>query len=277
MRGCIRDPGKALDETASSPPKSFKMPATSDTPQQPPRLTLAGILGLHLVPGIVFSGLLIWLSRVFTQYGLTSYLAELLLIPTCLLPMLVGIMLVWGKRSGAGFSLRRVIAYRAPGTLGDYIVWPVVIFACWALASLAIRPLSGCLEAWYLTWFPAQLGTHAIVSGVASAAPGQRQVTFVLAILLSGLLAPLVEEAYFRGFLLPRMKHLGWLAPVVSSFLFGLYHFFSPWGLPVIFVAFLPIAFVVQAKANFRIGVVVHAMFNLMGVFTLFDASSGAI
>ena len=137
-----------------------------------------------------------------------------------------------------------------------------------------IVPLSNHLEAWYLTWFPAQLGSHAIVRGVVSSTPLQRRVTLVLAIVLSGAVAPLVEEAYFRGFLLPRMKHLGWLAPVLSAFLFGLYHFFTPWSLPVIFVAFLPIAFVVQARHNFRIGVVVHAMFNLMGVLILFSSSS---
>ena len=112
-----------------------------------------------------------------------------------------------------------------------------------------------------------------MVSGVASSPPVQRRVTLVLAIFLSGLLAPVVEEAYFRGFLLPRMKHLGRLAPVLSALLFGVYHFFTPWSLPIIFVAFLPIACVVQARQNFRIGVVVHAMFNLVGVVTVFSSS----
>ena len=188
--------------------------------------------------------------------------------------MLVGIMLVSGRRAGSRLSLRSVITYRAPGRILDYVAWPVGLYLFWALASQAVRPMSGRLEAWYLGWFPAQLGTHALVRGVADAPPGQRHVTLVLAILLSGLLAPVLEEAYFRGFLLPRMSRLGRAAPVISAFLFGLYHFFAPWGLPVIFVAFLPIAFVVQAKENFRIGVVVHAMFNLTGALTLFLGST---
>jgi len=250
------------------------MPATVATAQDPPRLTALGILGFHLIPGALFSALLIFLSRVFIRHGLTAYLAELLLIPACLLPMLVGTILLSAKRPKPGISLRRAIGYCSPGTVGDYLGWPALLFFCWALASLAVVPASARLEAWYLTWFPAQLGSRALVSGVVSSSPAQRHVTLVLAILLSGLLAPLVEEAYFRGFLLPRMKHLGWRAPVLSAFLFGLYHFFSPWGLPVIFVAFLPVAFVVQAKQNFRIGLVVHAMFNLMGVFTVFSSSA---
>ncbi|MEV0111553.1 CPBP family intramembrane glutamic endopeptidase [Nocardia sp. NPDC050799] len=40
---------------------------------------------------------------------------------------------------------------------------------------------------------------------------------------------PLIEELYFRGFLLPRIAHLGGWAPVLSTVLFALYHFWSPW------------------------------------------------
>jgi len=238
-----------------------------------PRLALLEILGFHLLPGVVFSGLLIVVSRVFVEHGLTGYLAELLLIPACLVPMLAGIMLASAKRAGMGFSLRRVIAYRAPSPVWDSIGWPVLLVMCWGLASVVVVPLSVRLEAWYLTWFPAQLGSQALVDGVVAAPVGQRHVTFVLAILLSGVLAPLIEEAYFRGFLLPRMEHLGWRAPVLSAFLFGLYHFFTPWSLPVIFVAFLPVAFVVQTTRNYRVGVIVHAVFNLLGVLTVFSST----
>jgi hypothetical protein len=57
---------------------------------------------------------------------------------------------------------------------------------------------------------------------------------------------------------------------VFSALLFGRYHFFTLRSLPAIFVAFLPVCFVVQARRDFRIVVVVHAMFNLAGVVTVF-------
>jgi hypothetical protein len=105
---------------------------------------------------------------------------------------------------------------------------------------------------------------------VTSCPPAQRSITLLLAVLLSGFVAPVVEELYFRGFLLPRMEHWGWAAPVVNSFLFAVYHFYFPENVPGIFVAFLPISYVVWVKKNWRIGVIVHSMFNLWGVFTLF-------
>jgi membrane protease YdiL (CAAX protease family) len=87
--------------------------------------------------------------------------------------------------------------------------------------------------------------------------------------MLSGLLAPVVEEMYFRGFLLPRMEHWGPTAPVLNSLLFAVYHFYFPGNVPGIFVAFLPLAYVVMVRKNWRIGVVFHSLVNLWGVYRL--------
>jgi membrane protease YdiL (CAAX protease family) len=122
--------------------------------------------------------------------------------------------------------------------------------------------MSGLLPAWTTQ--------EALINGLVSIPPAQRLITLVLAVLFSGLVAPVVEEMYFRGFLLPRMEHWGWAAPVVNSLLFAVYHFYFPGNVPGIFVAFLPIAYVVRIKKNWGIGAIVHSMFNLWGVFSLF-------
>ena len=237
---------------------------------EPPQLRAHQVIVLHLAPGVVFTAVLIVASRAFAAHGLTAYLAELIAIPVCLAPMLAGIVRLRSRSAGEGRSIVQAITYRQAGGVTDYLLWPVLLYACWGLCSLLVVPLTSYLETHLYGWFPAQLGTRAMVAGVASSPPGQRYATFVLGILLSGGLAPLAEEAYFRGYLLPRMRRWGSFAPVANAFLFGLYHFFTPWNLPAVFVAFLPIAFVVQARKNFRIGLVVHAMFNLTGVLTLF-------
>jgi membrane protease YdiL (CAAX protease family) len=239
-------------------------------PQAPPPLPASHIVALHLAPGAVFSVFLWLLAGLFTQHGLTGYLAELIAIPICLAPLLAGIMRFWSRRAGEAGSVTGALTYRERGTIRDYVVWPILLYAFWGLCSLLILPLVGRLETWGFGWFPSQLRTATLLHGVALSAPAQRHVTFVLAILLSGGLAPLVEEAYFRGFLLPRMRHWGRMAPVASALLFGLYHFFTPWNLPAVLVAFLPVAFVVQARKNFRISLVVHVLFNLTGVLALF-------
>jgi membrane protease YdiL (CAAX protease family) len=46
----------------------------------------------------------------------------------------------------------------------------------------------------------------------------------LLGLVLSGVVAPVVEEMYFRGYLLPRLSRLGRWAPVLNVTLFALYH-----------------------------------------------------
>ena len=236
---------------------------------EPGRLTVPWLIVLHLGPGIGFTALLIWASQVFVQHGLSAYLAEVLLVPLILAPMLAGIVLLWNAREGKGLSLARSITYREHGSVWDYLLWPTLLYLMWTGGSLVTVPLADALQELCLGWFPRQLTTDAMFAGLEATPPGLRMPTLLAAALCSGAVAPLVEEAYFRGFLLPRMRHLGLAAPALSAFLFGLYHFFSPWNLPVIFLAFLPVAYVVQATGNYRIAVVVHAMLNLTGVLTV--------
>ncbi len=178
-------------------------------------------------------------------------------------------MLLWRARSSGMSSLADTIAYRETGTVVDYLGWPLFLFILWGVLSIAYQPLSRYLEAHLPSWLPAWATQAALINGLVRSSPIQRIITLGLAVLLSGFVAPIVEELYFRGFLLPRMVHWGWMAPVINSLFFAAYHFYFPENVPGIFVAFLPISYVVMVKRNWRIGAVVHSMFNLWGVYSL--------
>jgi membrane protease YdiL (CAAX protease family) len=158
----------------------------------------------------------------------------------------------------------------------DYVVLPLFLFFCWGVLSIVVSPIAEYLEAHLSAWLPAWATQDALLKGIASCPPGQRIFTLLLAVLLSGFVAPVVEELYFRGFLLPRMEHWGWAAPAVNALLFAVYHFYFPENVPGIFVAFLPIAYVVKIKEDWRIGAIVHCMANLWGVFSVFTFLSRA-
>jgi len=53
--------------------------------------------------------------------------------------------------------------------------------------------------------------------------------TLYLGLVLSGLVAPIVEELYFRAYLMPRIPVAGRWAPAVNAALFAIYHFYTPW------------------------------------------------
>jgi membrane protease YdiL (CAAX protease family) len=50
----------------------------------------------------------------------------------------------------------------------------------------------------------------------------------VLQVVSSGLVAPVVEELYFRGYLLPRIDRLGIWAPLIGALLFASQHVWTP-------------------------------------------------
>jgi membrane protease YdiL (CAAX protease family) len=228
------------------------------------------LIVLHLVPGIIFAVFFWVLSWMLIRRGLTAYLALLITIPACLAPIEIGVMLLWSVRFTGTRSLSEAIRYRRKGTVVEYVVLPLLLFLCSGVLSIAVSPISQYLETHLPAGLPVWATQEALINGVASCPPIQRNITLLLAVLLSGFVAPVVEELYFRGFLLPRMEHWGWAAPVVNSLLFAVYHFYFPGNVPGIFVAFLPIAYVVRIKKNWGIGAIVHSMFNLWGVFSLF-------
>jgi membrane protease YdiL (CAAX protease family) len=234
------------------------------------------LIVLHLVPGIIFAVFFFVLSWILIRRGLTGYLALLITIPACLVPMEIGVMLLWSVRFTGTRLLSEAIRYRRKGTVVEYVVLPLLLFLCWGILSIAINPFSQYLEINLSSWLPEWATQESLINGLTNCPSTQRIITLLLAILLSGFVAPIVEELYFRGFLLPRMEHWGWAAPVVNSLLFAVYHFYFPGNVPGIFVAFLPIAYVVRIKKNWIIGAVVHSMFNLWGVFSLFTFLSKA-
>ena len=90
-------------------------------------------------------------------------------------------------------------------------------------------------------------------------------VTYSVFLIFNVFLAPLVEELYFRGYLLPRMK--GKYATLFHSFLFAAIHVFTPWMIITRTVGFLPLIIGIKKK-NIYIGMIVHMLCNAIGFVT---------
>ena len=83
---------------------------------------------------------------------------------------------------------------------------------------------------------------------------------------LNGIAGPLVEELYFRGYLLPRIpSRRGW-APLINVILFSLYHFFSPWQNVTRIVALIPLVYTVAWKRNIYLSIFTHCILNTLGM-----------
>lgn len=83
--------------------------------------------------------------------------------------------------------------------------------------------------------------------------------------MFTSILDPFVEELYFRGYLLLRIDRFKYWAPFIHTILFTVYHFWSPWLIPIRIIALLPMNYLVYWKKDVKIGVVTHVFLNLIG------------
>ena len=82
------------------------------------------------------------------------------------------------------------------------------------------------------------------------------------------LLAPIAEEMYFRGYLLPRLSRFGFWAVPIHTTLFGLFHVWTPWMFVARAIGAIPFVYVAQRKQNIYIGMIAHILFNTLDVVT---------
>ena len=95
-------------------------------------------------------------------------------------------------------------------------------------------------------------------------------ITLVLNLLLNGLLAPYLEELYFRGYLLPRMETWGKYAPALSAILFSFYHFWQPQIYLTLIIALLPMTYLVWKTRSLKLAIYTHCGLNIVGAILSF-------
>lgn len=209
------------------------------------------------------------LVPVAVRLRLPAISALLLAATIVLIPLETGHLLLQGKRLNHRRSLEGIVLYRQ-GWRG----WRYLLTACGlcilSIAGFALSaPLDRLWQQFAFSWLPARF----VFSDVRQYAQFSRStviLVFSARLLLDGFLIPIVEELYFRGYLLPRMSRLGWAAPFLNCALFAVYHFWQPYNLPTLFFVSLPIVFGVWKTKNVQVGIYTHILLNTVGgVFTL--------
>ena len=233
------------------------------------QLSVGKILLLSLLPGamaVIFDLLVAPIvARLSTPPLLTRFLGNALFIALFEL----GFLYLRGKRISGRYSLKDIVLYREPLPWWLYVVLVAVLLAWGFGVGGLLGPLSVALRDRLFSWMPA-----VFTAEPASLDPGLYPraalvVTVVLGIVFTGIVIPVAEEIYYRGFLLPRMSWLGWLAPAINVALWGLNHFFEPWNIPLFILIFLPVAYVVWWKKNIYVSVAAHLLANLMATLPM--------
>jgi len=222
--------------------------------------SMAQSIILHLLPGVLVECFYLLARQPVANLGYPSIVALILAFAFVLIPVELGYLLYQGKKKTGRFTLLGLISYREPIPWRQYFQWVFFIFIAVGVIFTGLKPVDAFLQGRLFSWMPEPgYGLDGMYSRKTLI------VTYTLVFIFVAVLSPLVEELYFRGYLLPRMK--GKYATFFHSFLFSAQHFFTPWMLITRTLGLLPLLFGVKKK-NIYIGIIVHMLGNLMNVVT---------
>ena len=220
-------------------------------------------LALHLLPGVFILSLFMASVPFVMRAGFPSLFAMITIGVTFGLGFQLWHLYYKGKKRNGKWSLEGIVEYRQPMPIWQYFV----LVPLFVIVAFVIDGATSPLEVSFLntlSWLPDWFEMRDI-SMLAAYPKSILITTFSLYMLLNGIAAPIIEELYFRGYLMPRLSHFGRWTPVVETVLFTLYHFWQPYYWISQFFFFLPITVAVYWKRNFKLGLVVHMLLNTLG------------
>ena len=225
----------------------------------------------HLLPGIFILVSFVVLAPVLDRLGWPSAMALFIVIGCVLVPVELGILLYQGKKLSGRFTLKDVVLYKEPLPKKQYIGLGIILFV-WLMIILIVvfTPIDKLIAEWFFFWLPDWFFFTKFIENIDQYPQSVIMVTAILGFLFNGLAGPVVEELYFRGYLLPRLSRYGKWAPLLNAILFAIYHLFSPWRIPGIIVAMIPFVYVAWWKRNIYIGMIVHCAANTLSSLALF-------
>lgn len=222
---------------------------------------------LHLAPGVPVLAAILLGTPVAAALGLPAVAAAFAAVLLVLVPVQLGYLLYRARREGVG--LRRLLRFREVPPPRRFAAVLAAVLAVQVLVFVVLwGPLEELLRSQLFRWLPelffrADDQDPAAFSGTALA------VTWVLGLVANGVVGPVVEELYFRAYLLPRLGRLGRLAPAFNAFLFSAYHLFAPWQLISRFLFALPFVHAVWRTRSTALGIAAHVANNVTAMVLL--------
>jgi uncharacterized protein len=156
---------------------------------------------LHLLPGILVGTFYFLALKPVAKMGYPSFFAQFLAFAFILVPLELGFLFVQGKKKNGRFTLRGIISYQRSIPWWQYFVWVTITFVIVGALMTLFKPVDSFLQKNLFFWMPdVNTGLDGNYSKTILI------VTYSVFLIINVFLAPMVEELYFRGYLLPRMK-----------------------------------------------------------------------
>ena len=223
------------------------------------QLSLGKAIVLHLFPGVVITLTAVLLATIFKHLNLPALFWLSAAIPLALIPTELGFLYYEGYKKNGRFSLDGILGYQRPLKFSQYL-WmvPLTLFSMIALL-IGITQIEGQFLANLFSWIPDYLDLNILEP--ESMSRGTLILFVFITSIFANIIGPIVEELYFRGYLLPRLAKYGFLGNLINTFLFAVYHFWTPSQIIQRTIGIIPLTLAAQ-KGNLNVAIWAHVLIN---------------
>ncbi|WP_370095647.1 lysostaphin resistance A-like protein [Winogradskyella sp.] len=230
------------------------------------KISTTKLVWLHLYPGLLIGGLYILLTPSINNFGYPSIMSLMISALLVIIPLELGYLLYAAKSSG-NRTIRDILVNKAIGVrkfIGIIIGGIVLSFLVVGLMQFVDDSIKKNVFEWLPNWY---MYDEEFKNGYAKQA---LMVTGLLRIFFDGLIIPYIEEIYFRGYLLPRIKAKGIVTPILATILFAMYHFWQPWNYPSLLAVSAILVFPAWYFKNYKISLYIHVTINFIGAILFY-------
>jgi membrane protease YdiL (CAAX protease family) len=219
----------------------------------------------HLYPGVIITAGFTLLAPVAIKLGFPPQAGMLIAILVFALPTLF-IHLFRAKKSEKKNTVSELNGLTNKLPVPKLILYSSVLvfiaFIVWGIT----QPVNVWISNKIFGWLPERY----TIQDFKGYSVDTIKITLILNILLNGILAPVVEEFYFRGYLLSRMKKFGNSAFWVNAVLFSFYHFWQPYLYLTLILSLLPMTYMVWKTKSLQLAIWTHCLLNCIGAILSF-------
>jgi uncharacterized protein len=237
-------------------------PGTADVEQH----SLGRSVALHLVPGALTAAAFYALAPAVMRAGYPAIAAAVLAAGTVLVGVELGWLLREARTRTGSWSIAAVLPFR-PGPFTWRKALLVLGLLIWAVA-VSLLGIGGSIRDSFFSWMPGW-ALNPLLGFSGSAGTGAGLVTFIGYVVVLVVLGPIVEELYFRGYLLPRIGRFGSWAALINVSLFALYHLWKPWDVINLILILGPMVYAVWRLKDVRVGIALHVALNSLALINI--------
>lgn len=220
--------------------------------------------------------LLVYIGALRFGHAIPPLLIWIIVFVFIMLPFQLFIMLRASKKEFGAYSFKSALVYNTKITPRRLMLKALIPF----FIAGAVAILIGGIETRFMTAtvfksVPEYFRLEEFVNQTTQYSSSTILLTCIIYVAANVLVFPVVEELYFRGYLMPRIERFGELAPLIITVLFSLYHFWAPWSNVMRILAIFPYTYSVFKNKSIYIGIVVHCGINIVSSASMLYAVYG--